>query len=207
MKQAIAMPLKLSIVATTLLLGACTIMPSGPNVMVLPGTGQSTERFRADDYVCRNFALGQIGGRTSQQAANQAAIGSAAVGTAIGAVAGAAIGGSQGAAVGAGTGLLIGGAVGSDAARSSGYGSQRQYDNAYIQCMYTKGHRVPVPANVAYAKPVRASDAGIPPPPPGSPPPPPPGVTSPPPPPPGSLPPPPPGSLPPLSVPPAQLAK
>lgn len=201
MKQAIAMPLKLSIVATTLLLGACTIMPSGPNVMVLPGTGQSTERFRADDYVCRDFALGQIGGRTSQQAANQAAIGSAAVGTAIGAVAGAAIGGSQGAAVGAGTGLLIGGAVGSDAARSSGYGSQRQYDNAYIQCMYTKGHRVPVPANVAYSKPVRASDAGIPPPPPGSPPPPPPGVTSPPPPPPGSLPPPPP------SVPPAQLAK
>ena len=81
------MPLKLSIVATTLLLGACTIMPSGPNVMVLPGTGQSTERFRADDYVCRDFALGQIGGRTSQQAANQAAIGSAAVGTAIGAVA------------------------------------------------------------------------------------------------------------------------
>ncbi|MBK7416584.1 MAG: hypothetical protein IPJ38_17305 [Dechloromonas sp.] len=159
------MPLKLSIVATTLLLGACTIMPSGPNVMVLPGTGQSTERFRADDYVCRDFALGQIGGRTSQQAANQAAIGSAAVGTAIGAVAGAAIGGSQGAAVGAGTGLLIGGAVGSDAARSSGYGSQRQYDNAYIQCMYTKGHRVPVPANVAYSKPVRASDAGIPPPP------------------------------------------
>ena len=74
MKQAIAMPLKLSIVATTLLLGACTIMPSGPNVMVLPGTGQSTERFRADDYVCRDFALGQIGGRTSQQAANQAAL-------------------------------------------------------------------------------------------------------------------------------------
>ena len=170
------MPLKLSIVATTLLLGACTIMPSGPNVMVLPGTGQSTERFRADDYVCRDFALGQIGGRTSQQAANQAAIGSAAVGTAIGAVAGAAIGGSQGAAVGAGTGLLIGGAVGSDAARSSGYGSQRQYDNAYIQCMYSKGHRVPVPANMSYSAPVRAQDAGIPPPPTGSPPPPPPPV-------------------------------
>lgn len=179
MKQAIAMPLKLSIVATTLLLGACTIMPSGPNVMVLPGTGQSTERFRADDYVCRDFALGQIGGRTSQQAANQAAIGSAAVGTAIGAVAGAAIGGnSQGAAVGAGAGLLMGSAIGSDAARSSGYGTQRQYDNAYIQCMYAKGHRVPVPGNVSYSKPVRASEAGIPPPPPGMPPPPPPGSQS-----------------------------
>ena len=183
MKHTIALPLKLTLVATSLLLGACTIMPTGPNVLVLPGTGQSTERFRADDYACRDFALVQIGGRTSQQAANQAAVG---------AVAGAAIGGSQGAAVGAGAGLLMGGAVGSDAARSSGYGSQRQYDNAYIQCMYSKGHRVPVPANAAYSKPVRASDAGIPPPPPGAPPPPPPGVTSPPPPPPGSPPPPPP---------------
>ncbi len=188
------MPLKkLSLVASVFFLGACTIMPNGPNVMVLPGSGMSTERFRADDYVCRDFAMAQIGGRSSQQAANQAAIGSAVVGTAIGAVAGAAIGGNQGAAVGAGAGLLVGGAVGSDAARSSGYGSQRQYDNAYIQCMYTKGHRVPVPANVAYSKPVRASDAGIPPPPSGSPPPPPPGaIRPPPPPPPGSPPPPPP---------------
>jgi hypothetical protein len=75
--------------------------------------------------------------------------------------------------------------VGSDAARSSGVGTQRQYDNAFIQCMYTKGHRVPVPGNMAYPKPVRATDAGIPPPPPGTPPPPPP-------PPPGAPPPPPP---------------
>jgi len=164
---------RLAIIAASLLLGACTIMPSGPNVMVLPGTGQSMERFRADDYACRDFALGQVGGRSSQQAANQAAVGSAVVGTAIGAVAGAAIGGSQGAAVGAGTGLLIGSAVGADSARASGYGSQRQYDNAFIQCMYTKGHRVPVPANVAYSKPVKAANTGIPPPPPGAPPPPP----------------------------------
>ena len=116
----------------------------------------------------------QIGGQTPQNVANQAAVGSAVVGTAIGAVAGAAIGGSQGAAVGAGTGMLIGGAAGSNTARASGYGSQRQYDNAYIQCMYTKGHRVPVPANMAYSRPVKAADAGIPPPPPGMPPPPPP---------------------------------
>lgn len=165
---------RLAIISGSLLGGACTIMPSGPNVMVLPGTGLSMERFRADDYACRDYALGQVGGRSSQQAANQAAVGSAVVGTAIGAVAGAAIGGSQGAAVGAGTGLLIGGAAGSNTARASGYGSQRQYDNAYIQCMYAKEHRVPVPANMAYSKPVKAASAGIPPPPPGMPPPPPP---------------------------------
>ena len=92
-------------------------------------------------------------------------------------LAGAAIGGNgQGAAIGAGAGLLMGSAVGSDSARASGVGTQRQYDNAYIQCMYSKGHRVPVPANMSYSAPVRAQDAGIPPPPPGSPPPPPPSL-------------------------------
>lgn len=184
---------KIPLLAGCLALGACTVMPNGPNVMVLPGTGSSMERFRSDDVVCRDFAFGQIGGRSAQTAANQSAVASAAVGTAVGALAGAAIGGNQGAAVGAGTGLLIGGAVGSDNARASGYGSQRQYDNAYIQCMYAKGHRVPVAGNVSYSRPVKAPDVGIPPPPPGSPPPPPPGVLSPrpPPPPPGSPPPPP----------------
>lgn len=168
---------RLAIISVALLLAACSVMPSGPNVMVLPGTGQSMERFRNDDHACRDFALGQIGGRSSQQVANQAAAGSAVVGAAIGATAGAAIGGSQGAAVGAGTGLLVGSAMGVDSGRASGYGSQRQYDNAYIQCMYASGHRVPVPANMSYTKPVKATSAGIPPPPPGTPPPPPPGAS------------------------------
>ena len=193
MKQSLVLPKRVSLLAGSLLLGACTVMPNGPNVMVLPGSGLSMERFRNDDFVCRDFAYGQIGGRSAQQAANQSAVASAAVGAAIGALAGAAIGGSQGAAVGAGTGLLVGGAVGSENARASGYGSQRQYDNAYIQCMYAKGHRVPVAGNVSYSRPVKAADVGIPPPPPGAPPPPPPGAAStPPPPPPGSPPPPPP---------------
>ena len=64
----------------------------------------------------------QIGGVTTQDAANQAAVGSAVVGTAIGALAGAAIGGSQGAAVGAGVGLVGGSAVGTSSAYASGYG-------------------------------------------------------------------------------------
>lgn len=192
MNQPTFLRTKIPLLLGCLALGACTVMPSGPNVMVLPGSGLSMERFRSDDFVCRDFAHQQIGGRSAQQAANQSAVASAAVGTAVGALAGAAIGGNQGAAVGAGTGLLVGGAVGSENARASGYGSQRQYDNAYIQCMYAKGHRVPVPGNVSYSRPVRAADAGIPPPPPGAAPPPPPGVLAPPPPPPGSPPPPPP---------------
>jgi len=169
---------RVGVVAGALFLGACTVMPTGPSMLVLPGTGSSMDSFRFDDNECRQYAYAQIGGTTAQQAANQAAVGSAVVGTAIGAAAGAAIGGSQGAAVGAGVGLAGGSAVGANSAYASGYGTQRQYDNAYIQCMYVKGHRVPVPANMAYPRTVRGSDAGsgagIPPPPPGAPPPPPP---------------------------------
>mgnify|MGYP001765539885 CR=1 FL=1 len=162
------------LLGAALLLGACTVLPTGPSVMVLPGQGKSFDLFRADDMECRQYAQYQTGGKTAQDNQRQSAITGAAVGTAVGAVAGAAIGGdARGAAIGAGSGLLLGTAVGSDSARASGVGTQRQYDNAYIQCMYAKGHRVPVPGNMSYSAPVRAQDANIPPPPPGSPPPPP----------------------------------
>ena len=165
---------RLGVLAGALLLGACTVLPTGPSMLVLPGTGRSMDSFRYDDNECRQYAYAQIGGTSAQQAANQAAVGSAVVGTAIGAAAGAAIGGSQGAAVGAGVGLVGGSAVGTSSAYASGYGTQRQYDNAYVQCMYAKGHRVPVPANMAYPRVVNnPASAGIPPPPPGTPPPPP----------------------------------
>lgn len=166
---------RLGLLGGALFLGACTVLPTGPSVMVLPGTGQSIERFREDDQYCRQFARIQIGGKTAGEAARESAVTSAAVGAAVGAVAGAAIGGDgRGAATGAGVGLLLGSATGADTARASGVGTQRQYDNAYIQCMYSKGHRVPVPASMAYPRAVRSGDAGLPPPPPGVPPPPPP---------------------------------
>lgn len=168
-----------AIIGSALLLGACVVLPTGPSVMVLPGSGHTIDSFRSDDMYCREYAHIQIGGKTASDAAKESVVTSAAVGTAVGAVAGAVIGGGgRGAATGAGVGLLMGSAVGSDAGRASGIGTQRQYDNAYIQCMYTKGHRVPVPAGMASSptstsRAVRAPDAGIPPPPPGSPPPPP----------------------------------
>ncbi|WP_432259540.1 hypothetical protein [Cupriavidus sp. TMH.W2] len=137
-------PCSLSLLlAVTLGLGACTTMPSGPSVMVLPGRNKTFDQFRGDDYNCRQFALGQVGGVSSQQAANTAAVGSAAVGTALGAAAGAAINGGSGAAAGAGAGLVTGSAVGASNSYYSGYSTQRRYDAAYIQCMYASGHRVP----------------------------------------------------------------
>ena len=71
-----------------LLLGACTTVPTGPSVMVLPGTGMSLERFRADEAWCREDALRQIGGQSASDNQRQATLNSAAIGTAIGTVAG-----------------------------------------------------------------------------------------------------------------------
>ena len=167
---------RLGLAAGALSLGACVVMPTGPTALVMPGRGATMDRFRFDDNECRQYAYYQIGGVTAQDAANQAAVGGAVVGTAVGALAGAAIGGSQGAAVGAGVGLVGGSAYGANSAYASGYGTQRQYNHAYIQCMYVKGHSVPVPAGMAYQPRVinNPQNWGIPPPPPGMPPPPPP---------------------------------
>ena len=134
-----------------LLLAGCASVPTGPSVMALPGTGKNFEDFRRDDADCRQYAQSQVGGGANQSAVD-AGVRSAAVGTAVGAIAGAAIGGRDGAAVGAGTGLVVGSMAGSGAAQSSAYGTQRQYDNAYVQCMYAKGDRVPVPASMAHSQ-------------------------------------------------------
>ncbi|MGB0128445.1 MAG: YMGG-like glycine zipper-containing protein [Rhodocyclaceae bacterium] len=130
--------------AAALMVCACTTLPSGPSVLVLPGTGKSFDAFRADDLTCRQYAHGQIGGVTPASAASDSGVRSAAIGTAVGAAAGAAVGGGRGAGVGAGAGLLIGGLSGVSAAETSSYGTQRRYDHAFVQCMYAKGHRVPV---------------------------------------------------------------
>lgn len=157
---------RISLIAAVLLAG-CASVPTGPDVMVLPGTGRSFDEFRTDDMVCRDFAQSQIGGKSGEDAATSAAVRSAAIGTAVGAVAGAMIGGRDAAGVGAGTGLIIGSISGAEASRGGSWGSQRRYDNAYVQCMYAKGHRVPVSGHYTPAAPLN------PPPPPGSPPPPP----------------------------------
>lgn len=156
-------------------LAGCASVPTGPNVMALPGTSKSFDEFRRDDLACRDFAFEQIGGKARQEAANEKAFSNAAIGTAIGAVAGAAIGGRSGAGAGAGMGLVVGSASGAGAADSAVRGSQRQYDIAYVQCMYGMGHRVPVSGSyTTAAPPAPASPTVPPPPPPGTPPPPPP---------------------------------
>ena len=151
-----------------LAMSGCASLPNGPGVMVLPGSGLSFERFRNDDAVCQQFASFQVGGTTPNQAGVNSGVTSAVVGTALGAAAGAAIGGGQGAAIGAGTGLVAGGLVGTSAANSSMYDVQQRYDTAYIQCMYAKGHRVPVSGHIEQQSDYRqpSSSSPYPPPPP-----------------------------------------
>lgn len=123
---------------------ACSTLPSGPSVMVLPGTGKTFDQFRADNFLCRQFAFEQSGGVEPGQVSGLSEVGSAIAGTALGAAAGAAFGGGRGAAIGAGSGLLAGSIVGAEAAAASGEEAQQRYDMSYIQCMYAKGHRVPI---------------------------------------------------------------
>ena len=175
-----------------LAVSGCATIPSGPSVMVLPGSSKNFEQFQMDDGLCRQWA-GQQTGTTNDQAAAGSTVQGAAIGTLIGAAAGAALGAAAGnpalgAAAGAGAGLLGGSAVG--ASRGDAYAGslQGRYDQAYVQCMYAKGNQVPV------ARGSRAQQPTYSPPPPPPPPPPaattvPPGT---PPPPPGPPPPPPP---------------
>ena len=164
---------------TLVALLGCATIPNGPSVMSLPGTGKSFDQFRIDDAVCRQFAYEQVGGVTGQQASQNSAVSSAVVGTALGAAAGAAIGSASGqmgagAAIGAGSGLILGSAAGSGYAARSSYNVQRRYDNAYLQCMYAKGNRIPVYGG--FTAPARSAPGGWvspPPPPAGYPPPPP----------------------------------
>ncbi|MDD5175665.1 MAG: glycine zipper family protein [Sterolibacterium sp.] len=135
----------LAAVLPLLLVAGCASVPTGPSVMALPGTGKNFEQFRSDDAECRQYAHYLVGGTGADQAAVDSGVRSAAVGTLVGAIAGAAIGGGhEGASAGAGTGLIVGTMAGTGAAQSSAYATQRNYDHAYIQCMYAKGEQVPV---------------------------------------------------------------
>ena len=94
----------------------CATIPTGPSVMVMPPPGKPFEEFQADDAICRQWALQQIG-HSSQETANRNTVTGAFAGTAIGVGIGASIGAASGhaltgAAIGVVSGLLVGTAVG-----------------------------------------------------------------------------------------------
>lgn len=150
------------------LTSGCAIMPTAPMVTVLPGSAKGFDEFRMDDAYCRNYAQSVVAGPTQAASNNAAAsaLGGAALGAAAGAIIGSVTGDAgAGAAIGAGSGLLFGSAYGADAYGYSSYTLQRQYDAAYVQCMYAHGNRVPARVYRGYeeAYPPRYPAPGVPP--------------------------------------------
>ncbi len=88
------------ILISVFLLSACATMPSGPSILVLPGTGKNFDQFHSDDLSCRQLSHSQLSSSQQQPDSREDA--------------------------------------------------QQDYDIAYIQCMYGKGHRVPVPGGLSY---------------------------------------------------------
>lgn len=147
-KVLMPIPTKVYITLTSLILTACSNLPTTPSVMTLPGTGKSFDQFLADDQICQQFAYTHIGGAGTSSGINTAP-------------------------------------TRSNYTSNSSYGEQQyRYDMSYIQCMYAKGHRVPVSGQITSDKSVgrqqnvapsgRSTSGFTPPPPPKGPPPPPP---------------------------------
>lgn len=124
-----------------LLLAACAQTPMGPTVQVMPGPGKSLEAFSFDQAGCKQFAEQAVAGQA--QNANMRGVATGAITTVLGAGLGGAIGGGSGAGIGAASGALGGGAIGAASSANAQGGIQQQYDNAFAQCMYTKGNMVP----------------------------------------------------------------
>jgi len=160
--------------AAAVLLAGCATAPSAPSVLVLPGTYKTATQFDADNAACQQQAQALVARQA--EAANTQAVGTAVVGTALGAAVGALLGAgsyysNNSAAWGAGTGLMVGGAVGGSQSQAAGYGLQQRYDMIFMQCMYARGHRVPGQTAYRRALPAKPAPRSAPPsyPPPGYP--------------------------------------
>jgi hypothetical protein len=141
-------------VSTAALLAACAQTPMGPTVQVMPGPGKGFDTFQSDQAVCKGYAADQVRGQADE--ANKQAVGAALLTTVLGAgvgAAGGAIGGNAGggAAVGAAAGAGLGAGIGAGNSANAQIGIQAQYDNAFSQCMYSKGDLVPGYAPIAAA--------------------------------------------------------
>jgi hypothetical protein len=166
--------LKLSAVVLTplLLLDACATQPLSPTIGVMPATGKPFDVFQTDQLVCKDFGSQQVQGNAQQ--ANNRQVGTAVLGTLLGAGLGAAIGGGRGAAIGAGGGAVGGTLFGAGPSASAQDSMQQRYDLAYAQCMYSRGNQVPgylppgaPPPPPAYAPGYQPRYYPAPPPPPG----------------------------------------
>jgi hypothetical protein len=148
--------------AAATLLAGCAATPLGPTVQVMPGPGKSFDAFQADNGSCKAYAAEEVKGQAD--AANKRAFGAALLTTALGAgvgAAGGALGGDAGggAAIGSAVGAGAGTAIAANGNANDQMTIQMQYDNAFSQCMYSKGEQVPGYAPVQVAAPAPAMAA------------------------------------------------
>lgn len=133
--------------ALAMLAGCAAPTPTGPTITAVPPAGKSLTLFQNQDYTCRNYAQQAVAYPAATQKTQQNGVATAAIGTGIGAAAGALLGAAagnagMGAAIGAGAGLLGGSAVGAGQTRHAAQGLQQIYNNAYAQCMTSKGNGI-----------------------------------------------------------------
>ena len=120
-----------------------------PTVQVLPPTGKSFAAFHADQHDCSILAGNQV--RPMMDRAAYAGLGTAVIGTALGAGLGAAVGGGQGAGIGAAAGAIGGTGIAADQGASSDAKIQAFYDSTYAACMSSRGDVVQAPQTVMVA--------------------------------------------------------
>ena len=121
-------------IASALVAGACGSLPAdnAPTVAVMPGGGKNMAQFNSDDIACRDAARGKANTKTPLPVAM--GLGDKIeVASARGAIA--LRDNSES------TGSVYGGAVAED---SAAFTTQQRFDTAYVGCMYTKGHKIPI---------------------------------------------------------------
>ena len=127
-------------IAASSMLADCA-QPIGPTVQVLPPPGKTFEAFQADQRECSLYTNAQIRPMVDQAATAQ--LGTAVIGTALGAGLGAAIGGGRGAGIGAASGAIVGAATGTDQNAQAQSRIQVFYDNTFAACMVARGDVLP----------------------------------------------------------------
>lgn len=124
----------------------CSGVASGPVGLVMPGNGRSLAQFQYDDDQCRAYAVDRLGGVTPEAAAAMKLASSVIGAIGLFGLAGAVIDGARGARIGGAVGAVTAGLGAGLMGLSSSSALQTRLENAYMQCMYTQGHRLPASA-------------------------------------------------------------
>lgn len=125
-------------IAVALMAGGCASVPAetgnAPSVGVLPGGGKTMAQFNTDDVACRGVAHARANDNTPLPVAM--GLGSVEVASSSSRVT------MRDRTVDTeSTGSIYGNAPAIDPKMLT---VQQRYDTAYVQCMYSKGHKIPV---------------------------------------------------------------